>query len=79
MKIGQFTNKESGDKFTSCIFLKDNNPTFVRFSQKLGELSPREIAQQKYELQVVLLDSGHYTLCRKGDPGAAWQDVDLGI
>lgn len=79
MKVGKFTNKETGEIFKSCIFLKDGNSLFVAFSSNLGELTPREIAQRKEDLQVVLLDSGNYYLCRQGNPDEAWENVDLGL
>lgn len=77
MQIGQFTNAETGDTFKSCIFTnpEDNSRCFVAFSSKLGELTPAEIKAQKDELQVVLLESDHYSLCRHG--ASNWQDVDL--
>lgn len=85
MQVGEFTNKESGDKFHSCIFTDPNdrnNICFVAFSSKLGELTPREIAEQKDSLQVVELepdDNGvtHYSLCKQGVN--AWEDVNLGL
>lgn len=78
MKVGSFIN-EDGTPFKSCIFVKDGVNTFVGFSQKLGELSPAEIASRKDELQIVQTDSGKYKLCKKGNPGSTWEDVDLGI
>lgn len=78
MKVGSFIN-EDGTPFKSCIFVKDGVNTFVGFSSKLGELSPAEIASRKDELQIVQTDSGKYKLCKKGNPGSTWEDVDLGI
>lgn len=79
MKVGSFVNDE-GTPFRSCIFVKENgDKTFVGFSQKLGELSPEEIASRKDELQIVKTETGKYKLCKKGNPGEAWEDVDLGI
>lgn len=79
MQVGSFVNEE-GTPFKSCIFTDENgNRVFVGFSSKLGELSPREIAARKNELQIVKTDSGSYKLCKVGNPGAAWEDVDLGI
>lgn len=78
MQVGHFTNSETGDKFASCIFTDvDNNRTFVGFSSKMGELTPEEIAAQKDDLQVVELESGNFSLCKKGANN--WEDVDLGI
>lgn len=77
MQVGEFANKDTGELFKSCIFTKGDDHTFVAFSSKMGELTPREIAQQKDNLQVVQLQSDNYILCRKG--ASTWQDVDLGI
>lgn len=79
MQVGEFVNKESNEVFKSCIFTSpvDQSKTFVAFSSKMGELTPREIAAQKDKLQVVQLESGNYSLCRQGEN--SWQDVDLGI
>lgn len=79
MKVGSFVNEE-GIPFKSCIFVDANdNKTFVGFSTKLGELSPSEIASRKDELQIVLTENGKYKLCKVGNPGEAWEDVDLGL
>lgn len=80
MQVGEFVNKESGELFKSCIFTDPNdadNKCFVAFSSKLGELTPKEIADKKDELQVVELESGHYSLCKQG--ANSWEDVELGI
>lgn len=79
MQVGAFVNEE-GTPFKSCIFTDaDGNKRFVGFSQKLGVLSPAEIASRKDELQIVLTDSCNYKLCKKGNPGSTWEDVDLGL
>ena len=78
MQVGEFANKETGEVFKSCIFTDaDQNRCFVAFSSKMGELTPREIATMKDDLQVVQLESGHYSLCKQGQN--AWEDVDLGL
>ena len=77
MRVGEFTNSQSGEIFRSCIFLKEGKKTFVRFSKNLGELTPRKIVQRKDDLQVVLLDTGKYSLCSKGEN--QWELVDLGL
>ncbi len=78
MQVGHFTNSDTGDKFASCIFTDaDDNRVFVGFSSKMGELTPKEIAAQKDDLQVVELESGNFSLCKKGANN--WEDVDLGI
>ena len=75
MQVGEFANKETGENFKSCIFTNGETRTFVAFSSKMGPLSPREIAAKKNELQVVQLESGHYSLCKQGEN--TWEDVDL--
>lgn len=77
MQVGEFVNKETGEDFKSCIFTHGETRTFVAFSSKMGPLSPREIAAKKNELQVVQLESGHYSLCKQGEN--TWEDVDLGL
>ena len=81
MQVGEFVNSDTGDKFKSCIFTKGDTRTFVAFSSKLGVLSPREIAAQKDDLQVVLCETKDgddmYSLCHQGQD--SWEDVDLGL
>lgn len=77
MQVGEFVNKETGEEFKSCIFTDGETRTFVAFSSKMGPLSPKEIAAKKNELQVVQLESGHYSLCKQGEN--TWEDVDLGL
>ena len=79
MQVGDFVNKETGEAFKSCIFTnpEDNSRCFVAFSSKMGELTPREIAEQKDSLQVVELETGNYSLCKQG--ANAWEDVELGL
>ena len=76
MQVGTFVNEE-GTPFKSCIFTDaDGTKRFVGFSQKLGVLSPAEIASRKDELQIVFTENGKYKLCKSG---STWEDVDLGI
>ena len=78
MKVAPFVNKETGECFKSCAFLNsDGEITLVAFSSKLGELTPKQIAAQKDDLQVVQLESGSFKLCRTGHD--TWEDVDLGL
>ena len=79
MQVGSFVNGDTGETFKSCIFTNPSTQArcFVAFSSNMGELTPREIASMKEELQVVQLESGNYSLCKKG--GNSWEDVDLGI
>lgn len=76
MQVGEFANKETGEVFKSCIFTKpDGTRTFVAFAAKMGELTPQQIAAMKNELQVVQLESGNYSLCKRATSG--WEEVDL--
>lgn len=81
MQVGEFVNSESGETFKSCIFTKGDTCTFVAFSSKLGVLSPRQIAAQKDDLQVVLCETKDgedmFSLCHQGQN--SWEDVDLGL
>lgn len=78
MKVAPFVNKETGECFKSCAFLgSDGEITLVAFSSKLGELTPKQIAEQKYNLQVVQLESGSFKLCKAGHD--TWEGVDLGL
>ena len=78
MKVAPFVNKETGECFKSCAFLSSAGKiTLVAFSSNLGELTPKQIAAQKDDLQVVELESGSYKLCKAGHD--TWEDVDLGI
>ena len=78
MKVAPFVNKETGEAFKSCAFLSPNGEvTLVAFSSKLGELTPKQIAAQKDDLQVVQLESGSFKLCKTGHN--TWEDVDLGL
>lgn len=85
MQVGSFqaVDRETGEvrHFKSCIFTdptnsdEKTNKTFVSFSSNLGELTPREISERKDDLQVVELEGGHYSLCKRGNN--AWEDVIL--
>ena len=78
MKVAPFVNKETGDCFKSCAFIdSEGGITLVAFSSKLGELTPKQIAAQKDDLQVVQLESGSFKLCKTGHD--TWEDVDLGL
>ena len=78
MKVAPFVNKDTGETFKSCAFISpEGEITLVAFSSKLGELTPKQIAAQKDDLQVVQLESGSFKLCRTGHD--TWEDVDLGL
>ena len=62
--------------------------TFAFFSSKLGPLSAQEVGRMRDELQVVSWSNVDentgvihpvYCVCKKGDPGKAWEDIDLGL
>jgi hypothetical protein len=75
MQIGQFTDRETGEVFKSCIFTKaDGARCFVSFSSNLGELTGAQIVAQKNDLRVVELNSGTFKLCKNN---STWEDVDL--
>lgn len=79
MKVtNELTNSQTGETFKSCAFVAPGGAvTLVGFSSNLGVLTPKQIAAQKDSLQVVLLKSGNYKLCKAG--ADSWEDVDLGI
>lgn len=79
MKVtNELTNSQTGGTFKSCAFVSTGGAvTLVGFSSNLGELTPKQIAQQKDSLQVVELESGNYKLCKAGSD--SWEDVDLGL
>lgn len=82
MQVGEFSNSDTGEVFKSCVFGEGDSITFVSFSPNLGELTPKEIASMKDDLQVVEWDNQDtdkhgYTLCKKGR--GAWEEVDLGF
>lgn len=68
-------NIKTGEEFKNLVFVdKDNNRTFVAFSNKLGVLSREEIMARKDELQVIKLNKdpktgkeGGYQLCKAGN------------
>lgn len=77
MQVGDFVNRNTGEKFKSCMFLKeDGSYDYVKFHSQLGELSPAEISKRKKELKVGLTQSGKYVLYDHIDD---WEIVDLGL
>ncbi len=78
MRVGTCTNSTTGEQFKACAFTApDNTRVFVSFSRNLGEMTAKEIAEQKDSLQVVecLTQNGDtmYSLCRQGN-GDLWGD-----
>lgn len=77
VQIAHCTSKETGEKFKCVAFGEGEDLTFVAFSSKLGELTPKEMAAQKDNLQVIQFEeSGNYCLCKTG---SSWEQVDLGL
>lgn len=74
-------NSETGEEFTALAFehpeKKDANLCFVSFAQKLGVLTPSQLASQVSELQIVENEQGRYTLCHKGEGNGGWEVLDF--
>lgn len=78
-------NSETGEEFTALAFEHptkrdaNNKPAlcFVSFSQKLGVLTPSQLASQVAELQIVENEQGRYTLCHKGENTGGWEVLDF--
>ena len=79
MRVGKAVNKETGDVFDSTVFVDEEGAkTYVSFSSNLGTLNAKQIAERAKELQVVLLNTGTYKLCKQGeDPTEDWDVVDF--
>lgn len=94
--LAPFVDSKTGESFSSIVCKKSNDRnekgTIVNFSSKLGNLSLKELAAQKDELQVVQLvvdpeilakrkaegrQLESYKLCKVGE--SSWQELDLGI
>lgn len=79
-KLATCANHDTGELFKCVAFSKGDTLTFVSFSSKLGELTTRQISQQKDDLQVVLCETKDgkdmYSLCKTG---STWKDIDLGL
>ena len=74
MKVAPFVNRETGDKFKACVFIDDKeNITLVAFWSKLGELTPKEIANNKEHLDVIQLSSGTYKLVYRETVHGNWR------
>lgn len=91
--LAPFIDSKTGEPFKSVVCKKSNSKeekgTIVNFSSNLPELSLKELAAQKDDLQVVELavkpevlerrkaegkQLESYKLCRVGE---AWQEIDL--
>lgn len=68
-KVGAFKN-DSNESFKRCLFYNDTNSIVeVHFSSRYGELTTKQIKNQKDSLQIVELSNGKYILTRKGTFG----------
>ena len=77
LKYPEFTDKNTGEVFHSVAAVDGMSiKALIGFSSRLGELSPKEIADRKDGLQVVQLESGSYKLCKKGEL-PEWEDIDI--
>lgn len=78
--IQPYKNKETGLQFKS-VDLTDakGHTTHINFSSKMGELTPQELRDQRFDLQVLQFPDTtdeatgeikhHYNLCKKGIQG----------
>ena len=78
VRVGVCTNGSTGERFSAVAFTDmDNTRTFVSFSSKLGALTAKELAAQKYDLQVVLCETKDgkdmFSLCKQGN-AELWGD-----
>lgn len=63
MKVGTCTDKNTGEKYKSLVFVdKNEKRLIVRFSKSLGELTPAQIVQEKHILRIARLKNGSYKL-----------------
>ena len=77
MQVGEFENRETGEKYKSCIFTdKDGSTIYVSFYSKLGILTPQQIKERKENLNVGLLNTNKYVLYEVWD---GWSDVNIGL
>ena len=67
MKIGVFTNPETGETYKGCAFVdqKSNNVCFVYYSSNLGELTAAEIIANKDNLLIIQLKVDSEALSRR--------------
>ena len=74
MKVAPFVNKETGETFKSCAFINAaGEVTLVAFWSKLGELTPKEIANNREYLDVIQLSSGTYKLVYRETVHGDWR------
>lgn len=79
MKVAHFTDSE-GTPFTSLAITErqanglDKTLCLISFSEQTGEMTAKEIAEQKAELQVLCFSDGKYKLIKSQD---TWEEVDI--
>lgn len=76
MKVGTFTNKNTGEEYRVCVFIRENGKrTYVRFFSQLGELTPFEISQRKNDLKVGITEADKFYL--HDNNVKIWETVNL--
>lgn len=70
-------NSDTGEVFTSCRFINNNDKTYVNFHKSLGVLTKEEILRRQKELKVGQSLTGKYFFYT-GEAGKI-EDVDLNI
>lgn len=77
VKMSEFPDKYKRKRnFKACIFIKDNDYTFVGF-YNIKEPTKEELIQQQKELKVGLKDNGRYYIYKGEMPYE--EPVDLGL
>lgn len=77
MQVGKF-QKIFGKSYYQCIFTKDNDTNiFVKFSPKIGYLSPDEIEKRKEELIIGITLSKKYYLDTCNEDFSSWMSIDI--
>lgn len=79
-KLAHFTNGETGEEFCSVMFIKNEgmsneSKTLANFSEKLGQMTAREVSAKKHDLQVIENSEGKFYICNKGSN--AWEDIEI--
>lgn len=79
-KLAHFTNGETGEQFSSVMFIKNEGQaneqkTLCNFSEKLGQLTAKEVSARKHDLQVIQNSDDKFYICNKG--AQAWEDIEI--
>ncbi len=65
VQLGTFERKFSGESFKQLVLTKkDDSQQYVPFGSQLGELTSKEISEQKKDLYIAHTYSDKYSLCR---------------